>query len=42
MDNKVLAKNIRKLRQEKNYTQEYVVELLMVSAQSVSRWECGV
>lgn len=41
MNNKVLANNLKKLRQEKNYTQEQAAELLMVSSQSVSRWECG-
>ena len=41
MDSMVFAKNLRKLRLEKNYTQEKVAEILMVSAQSVSRWECG-
>ena len=41
MSNKLLANNLKKLRQEINYTQEQVAELLMVSSQSVSRWECG-
>ena len=37
----VFANNLRRLRQEKNMTQEQVAEALGVSAQSVSRWECG-
>lgn len=37
----VFANNLRKLRLEKAYTQEQAAELLSVSAQSVSRWECG-
>jgi len=37
--NKTFSKNLRKLRQAKRMTQEYVAERLGVSAQSVSRWE---
>ncbi len=37
--NKTFSKNLRKLRQGKRMTQEYVAERLGVSAQSVSRWE---
>lgn len=36
-----LSKNLRRLRQEKQLTQEQTAEALGVSAQSVSRWECG-
>ena len=39
--NKTFSKNLRKLRQAKRMTQEYVAERLGVSAQSVSRWETG-
>lgn len=35
------ADNLRRLRQAKNLTQEQVADKLGVSAQSVSRWECG-
>ena len=35
------GENLRRLRQSKHYTQEYVAEKLCVSAQSVSRWECS-
>ena len=35
------ANNLRRLRLEKNLTQERAAELLGVSPQSVSRWECG-
>ena len=35
------GENLRRLRQQKNYTQEYVAEKLCVSAQAVSRWECS-
>ena len=35
------ANNLRRLRQAKNLTQEQVADKLGVSAQSVSRWECG-
>lgn len=41
MNTTVIATNLRKLRLEKNYTQEQVAQLLSVSPQSVSRWECG-
>lgn len=41
MSSDILANNLRRLRQEKNYTQEQVAEKLEVSPQSVSRWECG-
>lgn len=39
--NKILSNNLRKLRQGKRLTQEYVAERLGVSAQAVSRWETG-
>lgn len=37
----VFAGNLRRLRLTKNLTQEQAAEVLGVSAQSVSRWECG-
>lgn len=37
----IFANNLRRLRQAKNLTQEQAAEALNVSAQSVSRWECG-
>jgi len=39
--NDTISKNLRKLRQEKQMTQEQVAEKIGVSAQSVSRWETG-
>ena len=39
--NKTITKNLRKLRQGKRLTQEYVAERLGVSAKAVSRWEKG-
>lgn len=39
--NNTFSENLRKLRLSKQYTQEQVAELLKVSPQSVSRWECG-
>lgn len=36
------ADNIKKLRKEKNVTQEKMAEVLGVSSQSVSRWELGI
>lgn len=41
MDAAVIANNLRKLRTEKKYTQDQVSQMLSVSPQSVSRWECG-
>ena len=41
MNATVIAANLRKLRTEKKYTQEQVAQMLSVSPQSVSRWECG-
>lgn len=35
------CKNLKRLRMAKNLTQEQAAETLGVSAQSVSRWECG-
>ncbi len=35
------SKNLKRLRLSKNMTQEQAAEALKVSAQSVSRWECG-
>ena len=37
-----IGENIRKLRREKDMTQERLAELLGVTYQSVSRWENGV
>jgi len=37
----VFSENMRKFRLAKKYTQEDVAEKLGVTAQSVSRWECG-
>ena len=40
MDN-TFAKNLKKFRLAKNYTQEQVADRLNVNMQTVSRWECG-
>lgn len=40
--NQVFSNNLKKFRQQKNYTQEQVAERLGVSVHTVSRWECGV
>ncbi len=39
--NNILSKNLKRLRKEKNYTQEQAAERLKVSTQTISRWECG-
>ncbi len=39
--NTVFSGNLKRFRQEKNFTQEQVAEVLGVSAHTVSRWECG-
>ena len=36
-----IGENLRKLRREKDLTQEQLAELLGVTFQSVSRWETG-
>ncbi len=36
-----LADNLKRLRLEKNYTQEQAAALLNISSKSLSRWECG-
>ena len=41
MEPNVFSDNLRRLRLEKSLTQEQLAEMLGVSAQSVSRWECG-
>lgn len=41
MENNTFSDNLRRLRLEKKYTQEQAAELLGVSPQSVSRWECA-
>ena len=37
----IVAQNLKRLRIAKKLTQEQAAEKLGVSAQSVSRWECG-
>ena len=39
--NTIFADNLKKFRQQKNLTQEQAAQMLRVSTQSVSRWECG-
>lgn len=41
MRHNIFSNNLKRFRIEKQYTQEQVAEMLMVSAQSISRWECG-
>ena len=41
MNSTVFSENMKKLRLAKKYTQEDVAVKLCVTAQSVSRWECG-
>ena len=41
MNNELFSQNLRRLRLEKNLTQEQLANILGVSVQSVSRWECG-
>lgn len=41
MNGKHFSQNLRRLRLEKGLTQEQLAEMLGVSPQSVSRWECG-
>lgn len=41
MNNKIFSQNLRKLRMDKKLTQEQLANMLGVSSQSVSRWECG-
>ena len=39
--NTVFSNNLKKFRQQKNYTQEQVAEILGVSTHTISRWECN-
>ncbi|MBQ9855038.1 MAG: helix-turn-helix domain-containing protein [Clostridia bacterium] len=41
MNATVFSENMKKFRAAKKYTQEEAAEKLCVTAQSVSRWECG-
>lgn len=41
MNKQRFSENLRRLRLAKGYTQEQLAEKMGVSAQSVSRWECG-
>ncbi len=40
--NTTFVSNLKRFRLAKSYTQEQVAEKLGVTAQSVSRWECGI
>lgn len=42
MNSTVFSENMKKYRLAKRFTQEEVAEKLCVTAQSVSRWECGI
>ena len=39
--NTVFSDNLKKFRQQKNFTQEQVGEILNVNAHTISRWECN-
>lgn len=39
--NTIFSNNLKRFRQNKNYTQEQIADILGVSSHSVSRWECG-
>lgn len=41
MNHELFSQNLRRLRQEKNLTQEQLANILGVSVQSISRWECA-
>ena len=41
MNNAVFKNNLKKLRLQKNLTQEQVADILCVSSHTISRWECG-
>ncbi len=41
MTNQIFSQNLRQLRTAKKMTQEQLADILGVSVQSVSRWECG-
>ena len=36
-----VGENIKKLRRERNITQEALAEYLRISSQAVSQWKCG-
>ena len=42
MNTTIISENMKKFRLAKKYTQEEVAEKLSVTAQTVSRWECGI
>lgn len=41
MKSEIVSRNLRRLRLQKNWTQEQLAAALGVSVQSVSRWECA-
>ena len=41
MNSEIFSRNLRRLRLQKELTQEQLANLLDISVQSVSRWECG-
>lgn len=40
--NNVFSNNLKRFRQQKNYTQEQAADILGVSSHTVSRWECNI
>ena len=38
----ILSQTLKRLRTEKNYTQEEAARILGVTAQTISRWECNI
>ena len=37
-----ISKNLKKLRQQRNWTQQQMADVLFVTRQAVSNWETGV
>lgn len=42
MNNNIFGENLRQLREENGLTQQALADMVMISHQSISKWELGI